>query len=133
MLRRGANDTASSVLLIAVSFAAIAAIFGLSRRSLAESPAPSAASTPMSASGPGANNPAVAALATSQSANPTSGAAVSPANPQSVIAYLADVIGWYRHLGIESQLVVEPNEMLFFSNDRQIANQILSSAFKYAR
>ena len=59
--------------------------------------------------------------------------AVSPTDPQTVIAYLTDVINWYRHLGVEAQLVVEPNEMLYFAADRQVANDILNLAFDYAR
>jgi len=88
-------------------------------------------------------------LATSSSSNRTSSAqptpapasnagasnqaAVSPTDPQTVIAYLTDVISWYRHLGVEAQLVVEPNETLYFAADRQVANDILNLAFDYAR
>jgi small-conductance mechanosensitive channel len=123
MLRLGTNRAASLVLLIAVSFAA----------ALAQSPAPSAVSTPMPAPSLGANHPAVATpLATSQAANPQH-APVSPTNPQTVIEYLSDVIGWYHHLGVEAQLVVEPNEALFLAADRQVANQVLDLAFEYAR
>ena len=60
-------------------------------------------------------------------------AAVSANDPQTVIAYLTDVINWYRHLGVEAQLVVEPNETLYFAADRQVANDILNLAFDYAR
>ncbi len=49
-----------------------------------------------------------------------------------MISYLSDVISWYRHLGVEAQLVVEPTEMLFFASDRQVANEILQLAFEYA-
>ncbi len=60
-------------------------------------------------------------------------AAISPTDPQTVISYLTDVINWYRHLGVEAQLVVEPNEMLYFAADRQVANDILNLAFEDAR
>ena len=50
-----------------------------------------------------------------------------------MIGYLTDVLNWYRHLGVEAQLVVEPNEMLYFAADRQVANDILNLAFDYAR
>jgi DNA repair exonuclease SbcCD ATPase subunit len=50
-----------------------------------------------------------------------------------VIAYLTDLLNWYRHLGVEAQLVVEPNEMLYLAADRQVANDILNLAFDYAR
>src|SRR5579862_654228 len=88
----------SIVLLIAVSFAALAAVFGSPRRLLAQSAAPSAISTAMPA-------PTSAAQPISVS-SPVPGnqaVAVSPTNPQTVIAYLSDVIGWYHHLGVEAQ------------------------------
>ena len=30
-----------------------------------------------------------------------------------VISYLSDVINWYGHLGVEAQLVSDPDETLF--------------------
>lgn len=146
---RRRNRTILLVILIAASLDAIAAVLGSPRRSLAQSPAPPAISTSTSAPSADANLAAAPSpLATSKLANaapsakqpgaaPSSGAyqpaAFSPTNPQTVIAYLSDVISWYRHLGIERQLVVDPNEALFFADDRQVANQILSLAFDYAR
>ncbi len=157
---RRRNSTIPLVIVAVASLGATAAIFGSTRRSLAASLAPSALSTAMPASRIGASSSlsssastgAIAAapspLASSQATNPTSAAAppsagpssaaqkqatFSPTNPQTVIAYLSDVIGWYRHLGTEGQLVVEPEETLFFADDRQVANQILSLAFEYAR
>ncbi len=50
-----------------------------------------------------------------------------------VIAYLSDVINWYGHLGVEAQLVRDPDETLFFADDRQTAGEILKLAFEYAR
>src|SRR5579863_8944809 len=91
MLLRGAKSTRSLILLIAV-----AAVFASARPSLAASPAPSAASCPE------AHKQA---------------AAISPTDPQAVIAYLTDVIGWYHHLGVEATLVVEPNETLYVADD----------------
>ena len=136
---------------------AILAIFG--SLALAQSPAPAASSTsttsvPQSTSNSAASSAAIVGgvpspLATSSNSNrtpsaqPTSisaanaeasrQAAVSPNDPQTVIAYLSDVINWYRHLGVEAQLVVEPNETLYFAADRQVANDILNLAFDYAR
>lgn len=141
------------VVAIVAILGAIAAIFGSPRRAFAQSPAPSAISTPISDRSSGANAGAAAIapspVATSLITNPEPAAArqpvpasssearkqaaVSLTNPQTVISYLSDVISWYRHLGIEAQLVVEPNETLFFADDRQVANEILSLAFEYAR
>src|SRR5258708_38088162 len=132
---------------------AIMAFLGAPRLALAQNPAPSAISTksgsaPNSVASSGARAGASSPVSTSLSAKPTSNAAPhpasasgaeaarqapdSPTDPQTVISYLSDVIGWYRHLGVEAQLVVEPTEMLFFASDRQVANEILQLAFEYA-
>src|SRR5260370_6745405 len=146
-------------ILLVGCLVAIAVIFG--SRALAQSPEPlttstSTISTPESTSNSGANSAASPAaiigapsrLASSSNINrtpsaqsaprPSSSATRSPAvgsptDQQTVIAYLTDVINWYRHLGLEAQLVVEPNEMLYFAADRQVANDILNLAFDYAR
>ncbi len=57
----------------------------------------------------------------------------SPTNPQTVISYLSSVISWYRHLGVEAQLVNEPSETLFFADSRGTANEVVNLAFAYAR
>jgi small-conductance mechanosensitive channel len=69
----------------------------------------------------------------SKSAVPSAAATPVPANATAIIAYLSDVISWYRHLAVEAQLIREPEEALFYSNDVQTANQIISLAFVYAR
>ncbi|MDO8433255.1 MAG: mechanosensitive ion channel [Candidatus Binatus sp.] len=58
---------------------------------------------------------------------------VSPTDPQTVLSYLSDLISWYRHLGVEAELVEEPYETLFLANSRQIANEVLNLGFEYAR
>ena len=60
-------------------------------------------------------------------------AAPLPPDAKTVISYLSDVINWYGHLGVEAQLVSEPDETLFFADDRQIAGEVLRLAFEYAR
>ena len=57
----------------------------------------------------------------------------APADSQAIISYLSDAISWYRHLGVEAQLVREPEEALFYANDAQTANEIVKLAFIYAR
>lgn len=69
----------------------------------------------------------------SESAVPSAAATPAPADATAIIAYLSDVISWYRHLAVEAQLIREPEETLFYSNDVQTANQIISLAFVYAR
>jgi len=68
------------------------------------------------------------------SAAPNPGEAGPPlADSQEIIAYLSNVISWYRHLSVEEQLVTEPSETLLFADDKQTANQVLDLAFEYAR
>ena len=43
------------------------------------------------------------------------------------------MINWYGHLGVEAQLVSDPDETLFFADDRQTATEVLRLAFEYAR
>jgi small-conductance mechanosensitive channel len=57
---------------------------------------------------------------------------MTPPGAQTVISYLSDVIKWYEHLGVEAQLVRDPDETLFFSDDRQVAGDVLRLAFDYA-
>jgi hypothetical protein len=78
--------------------------------------------------------PSVAATGAPQPAAAASPAAAAPPlDAHSVIAYLTDVINWYGHLGAEAQLVRDPDETLFFANDRQTAAEVLRLAFESAR
>ena len=71
--------------------------------------------------------------AASSPASLNASAAASPPDAQTVISYLSDVIKWYEHLGVEAQLVRDPDETLFFADDRQVAGEVLRLAFDYAR
>ena len=105
----------------------------------AQSPAAGAQSASMA---PSASVPTAAASVAATAARPAaaaSAAAVSvsaaplPPDAKTVISYLSDVINWYGHLGVEAQLVSEPDETLFFADDRQVASEVLRLAFEYAR
>ena len=108
-------------------------------RALAQSPAtttaasvaPSAVFAPSSA--PSVSTAAPAPHANSTSSTTSVRSSVAPTDPQTVISYLSEAITWYRHLGVEAELVREPEETLFFADDRQVAQEILSLAFAYAR
>ena len=50
-----------------------------------------------------------------------------------VIAFLSQVIGWYRHLPLEEGLVTDPADMLFVANDRQMADEVLDLSFESAK
>jgi small-conductance mechanosensitive channel len=114
----------AGVFAIAVAIASAAA-FAQSPAAVAQSASAAPSST---ASGATAAPAAVAsAAAISVSAAPL------PADAKTVISYLSDVINWYGHLGVEAQLVSEPDETLFFADDRQVAGEVLRLAFEYAR
>jgi len=81
-------------------------------------PQPVAEARPVAAASPAAANAA---------ATPT------PPDAHMVTSYLSDVINWYGHLGVEAQLVRDPDETLYFADDRQTAGEILKLAFEYAR
>ncbi|HKN13697.1 MAG TPA: mechanosensitive ion channel family protein [Candidatus Binatus sp.] len=101
--------------------------------------APASAQGPATASQGASAAPSVAAAAAPQPAAAASPAAVSTAaaasrpDAHTVISYLSDVINWYGHLGVEAQLVRDPDETLFFADDRQTAGEVLKLAFEYAR
>lgn len=49
-----------------------------------------------------------------------------------VISYLSDVIGWRRRLADEIRAARDPVEILFVSDDRQMADEVVKLAFAYA-
>lgn len=51
----------------------------------------------------------------------------------SVLSFLNASISWYRHLDVEQTLATEPAEMLYYADDREIAQKALSLAFDFAR
>ena len=96
--------------------------------------APALAQNPATTSQAASTAPHVAATGAPQPAAAASPAAAAPPlDAHRVIAYLTDVINWYGHLGAEAQLVRDPDETLFFANDRQTAAEVLRLAFESAR
>jgi small-conductance mechanosensitive channel len=86
-----------------------------------------------------ASSTAARATASSPQTNAASGAGaaksqtVSPeVDRRSIISYLGEVIGWYRHREVEETLAREPAETLFLADDRQMASDILKLAFESA-
>ena len=94
---------------------------------LAASPSPSKAPTKL----------ASASATAVSTAKPTQGVPASPAarlpDGPAVIAFLSQVIGWYRHLAVEERLVNDPAEMLFVAEDRQMADEVLNLSFEFAK
>lgn len=93
------------------------------------------APTPETAPSGGAAKPA--ASAKPAAAKPAVKTKLSPLDnfprENAVISYLSQTIAWYRHLGVEEQLVDQPSEVLLFAEDKRMAREILGLAFDYAR
>jgi small-conductance mechanosensitive channel len=50
-----------------------------------------------------------------------------------IIPFLNQTIVWYRQLTVQQQLATEPSDVLFFNDNRQIADQVVRLAFDFAR
>ena len=57
----------------------------------------------------------------------------SPISRNAVLSFLNAAIGWYRHLDVEQTLATEPTEMLYYADDREMAQKALGLGFDYAR
>ena len=65
-----------------------------------------------------------------QSASPTPS---SGSGAEAIIPFLNQSIVWYRDLTQQQQLATEPSDVLFFNDNRQIADQVVRLSFEYAR
>jgi small-conductance mechanosensitive channel len=50
-----------------------------------------------------------------------------------LLQYLNQTIGWYRQLDLQRQMVTDPDEGMAVNDNQQIANQVVSLAFEFAR
>ena len=50
-----------------------------------------------------------------------------------LVQYLNQTIGWYRQLDLQRQMVTDPDEGMVVNDNEQIANQVVSLAFEFAR
>lgn len=53
--------------------------------------------------------------------------------PEDILKFLNQTIVWYRLLASQQQLVNEPSDAVFLSDNRQIADQVVRLAFEFAR
>src|ERR1700683_2550834 len=122
-----------SIPLICVAVVFAIALSIADQPALAQSPAASSQAASAAPSAVATNNtaPQPAAASSPSAAKPSTGAHTPDA--RAVISYLSDVINWYGHLGVEAQLVSDPDETLFFADDRQTAAEVVRLAFEYAR
>jgi small-conductance mechanosensitive channel len=66
------------------------------------------------------------AFSQTQSATPESSAT-------DIIRFLNQTIVWHRQTAAQQHLVSEPNDVLFFNDDRRMADQIVQDSFDFAR
>ena len=118
----------AAVLAIAMA-TANAPAFAQSSQPAASTQSASAAPSLAAASSAAAS----AAAQLSAAASPAAASTAPALDAHGVILYLSDVLNWYGHLGVEAQLVREPDETLFFADDRQTAGEVLRLGFEYAR
>jgi small-conductance mechanosensitive channel len=52
---------------------------------------------------------------------------------ENIIPFLNQNVVWYRDLTLQQQLATEPSDVMFFNDNRQIAEQVVRLAFEYAR
>ncbi|HKS73118.1 MAG TPA: mechanosensitive ion channel domain-containing protein [Terriglobales bacterium] len=64
---------------------------------------------------------------------PATAMADTPSEPQSLINFLNQTIVWYRQLSAQQQLANQPSDVLFLSDNRQLADQIVARSFEFAR
>ena len=104
---------------------AIALMVPLGATMLGSSPAP----TPTQA--PGAS--ASASIAVKTVPAPEFAITAKIPDGAAVIGFLSQVIGWYRQLSVEERLVIDPADMLFVADDRQMADETLDLSFEFAK
>lgn len=74
---------------------------------------------------------ATPAVSPAAAASPSPSAA--PSNGEEIIPFLNQTIVWYRQLTVQQQLATEPSDVLFFNDNRQLADQVVKQAFDFAR
>jgi len=55
------------------------------------------------------------------------------AGRSAILQFLDQTINWYRQSDVERQIAAEPNDVIFVNDNRALADQIVRSAFDYAR
>lgn len=63
----------------------------------------------------------------------TQSTSTSGSGAENIVPFLNQNIVWYRDLTQQQQLATEPSDVLFFNDNRQIADQVVRLAFEYAR
>lgn len=50
-----------------------------------------------------------------------------------ILQFVDQTINWYRQIDVERQIAAEPNDIIAVTDDRPLADQIVRSAFEFAR
>ena len=53
--------------------------------------------------------------------------------PEALLQYLNQTVSWYRQLDLQRQMATDPDEGMVVNDNQQIANQVVSLAFEFAR
>jgi small-conductance mechanosensitive channel len=64
---------------------------------------------------------------------PQSASEASSAPGEEIVPFLNQTVVWYRQLTAQQQLVSEGSEIMFFNDDRQVADQVVRLSFDFAR
>lgn len=64
---------------------------------------------------------------------PQSASEASSAPEEEIVPFLNQTVVWYRQLTAQQQLVSEGSEILFFNDNRQVADQVVRLSFDFAR
>jgi small-conductance mechanosensitive channel len=67
------------------------------------------------------------------SARPQPKSETPAASGDAIIAFLNQTVIWHRQSLAQQQLVSEPNDVLFFNENRQIAEKVVQDSFDFAR
>src|SRR5262245_51293012 len=59
--------------------------------------------------------------------------APATSRPEDILGFLNQTVVWYRLLSNQQQLVNEPSDAVFLSDNRQIAEQVVRLSFEFAR
>ena len=73
-----------------------------------------------------------ATLITAAQSSPSATPATTSSGEE-IIPFLDKTLDWYRQLTIQQQLATEPSDVLFYNDNRQLADQVVRQVFEFAR
>lgn len=76
---------------------------------------------------------AIAALACTALGLACAGAIAAAPSPFDIMGFLGQTVDWYRMTDAEAHIADQPSDVLYVYDNRQVANQVVSLTFAYAR